>query len=234
MKKHLLNFLLLIAPMALVTVNAQKTLKEGTIKMEITEVGSPDPQTAQMMEMMKGTTTEIFFKGDESVTSLSMMGGMMTTKTKMNKQSGKMDMLMDMMGQKIWVETDKVEAEKMQAQVKTEVKADKSDTKKILGYNAYKVNIINKDDANMQISGYVTEEINASAEAIQGMQGVDLPGFPLMIMIKSPDMSMTIATTDIKDSVDESKLKTDTSGYKKMTMEEFQKTMGGMGGGLGF
>ena len=30
------------------------------------------------------------------------------------------------------------------------------------------------------------------------------------------------------------KIMNDAGGYKKMTMEEFQKSMGGMGGGMGF
>ena len=62
MKKHLLSFLLLVAPISLITINAQKTLDQGTIKMEITKVGSEDAQTAQMLEMMKGTSFTIIFK----------------------------------------------------------------------------------------------------------------------------------------------------------------------------
>ena len=114
------------------------------------------------------------------------------------------------------------------------VTADKSDTKTILGYNAYKITVSNPATPDMNISGYVTEEIKAPTGAIQGMQGVDLPGFPLMIIIKSPQMSMTIETTSIKDEYDPAILDVDTTGYTKMTMEEFQKTMGGMGGGFGF
>lgn len=233
MKKHLLNFLLIFAPMAFLTVSAQKNLDKGTIKMEITKVGSENPQTAQMLEMMKGTTTEIFFMGNESMTRMSMMGGMVNTDTQVNKESGKMDMYMDMMGNKMWIETDIEEAKKADAQAKVDIEADKSDSKEIMGYKAYKVNIRNEADPTMKISGYVTEEIKANANAIQGMQGVELPGFPLIIMIESPDMSMTIETTSIKDEVDASVFKKDTAGYKKMTMEEFQKTMGGMGG-MGF
>ena len=63
MKKHLLSLLLLVAPIALITINAKKTLDQGTIKMEITKVGSEDAQTAQMLEMMKGTSFTIIFKG---------------------------------------------------------------------------------------------------------------------------------------------------------------------------
>lgn len=233
MKKHLLNFLLLVAPMMLATLSAQKTLDRGTVKMEITDVSSDDAQTAQMLEMMKGTSTEIFFDGDESLTRTSMMGGMVKTDTKMNKESGKIDMYMDMMGTKMWIETDVEEAKKAQGEARMEVKADKSDTKEILGYKAYRVDVMNPTTPDMKISGYVTEDVKATADAIQGMQGVELPGFPLAITIKSPDMSMTIETTSISEEIDRSVFKVDADGYKKMTMEEFQKSMGGAGG-MGF
>jgi len=52
--------------------------------------------------------------------------------------------------------------------------------------------------------------------------------------MESPQMSMTMETKELSDKMDESSLTVDTGGYKKMTMEEFQKSMGGMGGGMGF
>ena len=232
MKKHLLSFLLLVAPIALITINAQKTLDQGTIKMEITKVGSEDAQTAQMLEMMKGTSFEIIFKGGESITKTSMMGGMVKTDIKMNKESGKMDMYMDMMGQKMWIETDMAEAQK--DQVKPTVEMVKSDTKEILGYNTYRVNISNADTPEMKISAYITEEVKAPVNGIQGLQAVDLPGFPLLVIMESPQMSMTMETKELSGEMDESALTVDTSSHKKMSMEEFQKSMGGMGGGMGF
>jgi len=234
MKKHLLSFLLLVAPISLITINAQKTLDQGTIKMEITKVGSEDAQTAQMLEMMKGTSFTIIFKGEESITKTSMMGGMVNTDIKMDKVSGKFDMYMDMMGQKMWIESTLEEASKSQGQVKAVVEAVKSDTKDILGYNTYRVNIKNSDTPEMKISAYVTEDVKAPANGIQGLQSVDLPGFPLMVIMESPQMSMTMETKELSDKMDDSSLTVDTGGYKKMTMEEFQKSMGGMGGGMGF
>ena len=233
MKKHLLNLLLLIAPMTLMTLNAQTTLEQGTIKMEITEASSEDENTAAMLEMMKGTTTEIFFKGDDNFTRMNMMGGMMKIETKLDKKSNKVDMLMDMMGQKMWIESTQEESAKAKDSDKAIVVSDKSDTKKILGYDAYKVTVQNPDMPEMKMSGYVTEQIEASTNSIQGMEGLDLPGFPLIINILSPQMSLTIETVAISKEVDESVFKIKTEGYKKMTMEEFEKTMGGMGG-MGF
>lgn len=232
MKKQLLSFLLLAAPIALITINAQKMLDKGTIKMEITKVGSEDAQQAQMLEMLKGTSFEVIFKGDESITKTSMMGGMIKTDVQMNKKSGKFDMYMDMMGQKMWIETDMAEAQK--GQVKPTLEVVKSDTKELLGYKTYRVNIINSETPNMKIAAYITEEIKAPVNGIQGLQAVELPGFPLMVIMESPDMSMTMETKNLSGEMDESALTVNTAGYKKMTMEEFQKSMGGMGGGLGF
>ncbi len=232
MKKHLLSFLLLVAPIALITINAQKTLDKGTIKMEITKVGSEDAQTAQMLEMMKGTSFTVIFKGEESITKTSMMGGMVNTDVKMNKKSGKMDMYMDMMGQKMWIETDEAEAQK--GQIKPTIEEVKSDTKELLGYKTFRVNIKNAEAPDMKISAYITKEIKAPVNGIQGLQAVELSGFPLMVIMESPQMSMTIETKELSEEMDESALTVDTAGYKKMTMEEFQKSMGGMGGGMGF
>ena len=232
MKKHLLSFLLLVAPIALITINAQKTLDKGTIKMEITQVGSEDAQTAQMLEMMKGTSFTVIFKGEESITKTSMMGGMVNTDVKMNKKSGKMDMYMDMMGQKMWIETDEAEAQK--GQIKPTIEEVNSDTKELLGYKTFRVNIKNAEAPDMKISAYITKEIKAPVNGIQGLQAVELSGFPLMVIMESPQMSMTIETKELSEEMDESALTVDTAGYKKMTMEEFQKSMGGMGGGMGF
>ena len=232
MKKHLLSFLLLVAPIALITINAQKTLDKGTIKMEITKVGSEDAQTAQMLEMMKGTSFTVIFKGEESITKTSMMGGMVNTDVKMNKKSGKMDMYMDMMGQKMWIETDEAEAQK--GQIKPTIEEVNSDTKELLGYKTFRVNIKNAEAPDMKISAYITKEIKAPVNGIQGLQAVELSGFPLMVIMESPQMSMTIETKELSEEMDESALTVDTAGYKKMTMEEFQKSMGGMGGGMGF
>ena len=163
-----------------------------------------------------------------------MMGGMVNTDIKMDKVSGKFDMYMDMMGQKMWIESTLEEASKSQGQVKAVVEAVKSDTKDILGYNTYRVNIKNADTPEMKISAYVKEDVKAPANGIQGLQSVDLPGFPLMVIMESPQMSMTMETKELSDKMDDSSLTVDSGGYKKMTMEEFQKSMGGMGGGMGF
>jgi len=45
-------------------------------------------------------------------------------------------------------------------------------------------------------------------------------------------MNITMQATAISDEVDMSKAVPNTTGYKKYTMEEFRKQMGGMGMGF--
>jgi len=45
---------------------------------------------------------------------------------------------------------------------------------------------------------------------------------------------MTVTAQELKSDLDESVFELNTEGYKKMTMDEFQKSLGGMANGLGF
>lgn len=231
--KHLINLFLLLVPFAAIT--AQKTLDKGYVKMEITEATSDDPQTAMGLEMMKGSITEIFFVEGKYKTTMNMMGGMVKMNNIVNVKENKMDMLFDAMGNKMWVDTDLEEAKKNrpdnQDMKDLKVEYDKSQTKSILGYNAYKATIAMPNGGTVE--GWITEDIKTDANIIQGMEDLKLKGFPLEFSIVAPSMKMTFAATDIKNTVDESVFELNTEGYKKMTMAEFQQSMGGMGG-MGF
>ncbi len=216
---------------------SQKTLSEGKIVMEITEVTSDNAQTAQMLEMMKGSQTEINFNKDGHATKMSIMGGMVEVKTYTNTGSKQFDMLMDMMGQKYWISSNldemaKDEAAKKMAETKVEYKKD--DKKVILGYNCYAMSVVNPENPDVKISGYVTEEVKSDANIIQGFQAVKFSGFPMEYTMTTPDMKLTMSAKDIKDKSDANTLVAKTDGYTKMTMEEFKTKMGGMGAGLGF
>jgi len=233
MKNLVFSILLLI----LVTpwTYAQKALNSGTIKMSITEVKSDDPQVEAQMQMMVGSETELVFDGEEHVTNMSMMGGMINIKNYVNNAEKKMDMLMDMMGQKLWVETTLDQAQSPQERQVAEmskISYDKNDRKTILGYSCYKMTLTNPEMEGMQIIAYVSEDIKTKANNLQGFQSLTFSGYPLEYTMSSPQFSLTMTTTEIKDAVDKSRLKLNTTGYKKMSMEEFQKSMGG--GGFGF
>lgn len=233
--KHLINLFLLLVPF--VAVTAQKTLDKGYVKMEITEATSEDPQMAMGLEMMKGSVTEIFFIEGKYRTIMNMMGGMVKMDNLVDISSNKMDMLFDAMGNKMWVDTNLDDAKKNKPAAQNmedfKVEYDESQTKKILGYDAYKATITIPGNAGMSVVGWITEAIKTDANMIQGMEDLKLKGFPLEFSIVNAQMKMTFATTEIKETVDETKFVLKTDGYKKMTMEEFSKTMGGLGG-MGF
>jgi GLPGLI family protein len=235
MKKSLLFFLFLLG--GLVTMQAQ--LKSGYIKMEITEVGSDNEQMAMQLEMMKGTQTEIFFNENMNLSKMSMMGGMMETTTLYNAEAAKTDMLMNMMGQKIHIETTDMDVKALnQAQgdmmKDMKITKDESDKKTILGYECTKTTFTNTAMQGMDIIMYLTNEIEGSVKGMQMIGQLEFDGFPLQIIINNPQISMTVEAIELKKEVDPSVFNINTGGYKKMSMEEFQKQMGAMGAGMGF
>lgn len=229
---YLAAFLFAIAPSV-----AQKVFDKGTVKMEITEIKSADPQMAMQLEMMKGSKTEVIFTEKIQATVADMMGGMVKITSVSNTESDQFDMLMDMMGQKMWINSTISELAKdpQQAAIKntTVVKVDKTVTKEILGHKCYKVSISSPEMAEMTVEAFVTEDIKGSGQSlIQGFQSVELPGFPLEVTIKNAMMDITMIAKEVTDTVDTAKLNPKKDGFKKMTMEEFKKQMGGMGMGF--
>ena len=226
---------------ATVSVNAQKTIEEGVIKMEITEVSSDNPQIAAQLEMMKGTKTEYYFNKEKSLVVANMMGGMMKMQNLVNNSDEHLTLLMEMMGQKIMIESTKAERDKFEAEQNAEMPEldivyDENDKKTILGYECIKATVTSPDPSTpMNFSMYVSKEIKASNKMVQGLQTIDLEGFPLEITIDMEQMKLTATTQELNDSVDSSVFEINTNGYQKMSFEEFQQSMGAMGGGgMGF
>ncbi len=215
--------------------SAQKSLDKGSIKMEVTDIKSDDPNVSMGLEMMKGSQTNIVFDGTRYAVNMDMMGGMVTIKMLVEKDSNQMDMIFEMMGNKMWVQSDldKSQTEKEKAiAAATKIEVDKNDTKEILGYKCYKMILTNPEMDNFKVESYITEDIKIKASFIQGLQSLEFPGFTLEYSVKNPMMTMTIAAKEVTDKVDDKQFILDTKGCKKMTMEEFQKTMGAMGGGF--
>lgn len=235
MKKTILSFL--IAAMPMIGLFAQMT--KGYVKIEITEATSDNEQMAMGLEMMKGSETEYFFDAENYVTKMNMMGGMVSMENHINVKTKKMDMLMDAMGNKMWIDSNMDEA-KAQGQgqltnADVDIKYDKADTKVIQGMKAYKFSMkVPNPQMPMDIEGYITEEISSEGNLIQGMENVKFAGFPLEFTLKNQMMTLKMEATEVKKDVDASVFDLKTDGYKKMTLKEFQAAMGGMGGGMGF
>jgi hypothetical protein len=240
MKKMFFSLMLMVLTISTTELGAQTVLSEGYIKMEIVDASSDNEQMAMGLEMMKGTQTEIFFKGSQSMSKMNMMGGMFETTTLFNTETEKMDMLVNAMGQKMHVESTADERKMMeneQTAMMKEMKVtyDESDTKEILGYNCVKANIAHPSiQDGMTFSMYVSKDIKANPKMIQGLQEIKLDGFPLEYIMSMPQMTMTISAVELKEEVDASVFALDTGGYQKLTFKEFQEKMAAFGGGIGF
>lgn len=235
MKNTLLSVLALVITFTSTNLLAQEDLTTGHVKMEITKIESDDEAMAAQLQMLKGTTTDIYFAPEQYMSEMSMMGGLMNIKNKVGTESGKMDMYMDMMGQKMWIETNTDESAKGKpTTADVDISYDKANTKEILGYDCYLMTIKSPEMQGGSLTAYVTEEIKSNAKFIQGYENIEYNGFPLEVTLGMPMMTMTMETTAINKEVPAGAFDVNTTGYEKMTMDEFTEKMGGMGAGLGF
>jgi GLPGLI family protein len=208
--------------MALPTL-AQKKF-EGTIKFDITYEDVPAEMA--MMEAMLPDEMTIQIKGEKTRLEQSMgMGISSVIITDMKIGSGVL--LMDMMGKKMAVEMSKEELEKMDknkaSQNKPEFKYVEG-TKKIAGYECKKALVFVEGAGEMEI--YYTEELPAGASK----QFEGLKGFPVEYKIVEGPMKIKMTAKTVKqEKLDKSLFETP-DGYDKMSFEEFQKSMPGMGG----
>ncbi|MGE5355725.1 MAG: hypothetical protein ACM3PT_05740 [Deltaproteobacteria bacterium] len=233
MKKNILLLLTLFV-FAGFSLTAQE-LNKAYMKFEVTDVKSEsadDPNAGMMTNALKGTITKVYFDGPKSITKISMMGGMVSTKILTDK-SGNSEMYMDAMGQKILTKMTKAEIEKMQKEEgnKIEYVHHKEKTKEILGYKAHLVTV---KDASGKMEGadmqfWVTDQIKTNAVVSQGVDNDLIGGFPLEITVSVPkQFSMTTTLTELKKDFDASVFEFDKKGYKEMSMEELKNM--GMGG----
>lgn len=231
--KNILTILCFVVA-GVLSISAQKVLDKGMVKMEITNISSEDPQMEAMLGGMKGSQTEVVFNKDNYVSTSDMMGGMIKVIVKVSHKDSVMNMLFDAMGNKTWVESklDKAQSAQQKAIAeKNSVTYDKADTKEILGYKCYKMTVTNPELEGTTVSGYVCPDIKTDANIIQGFQSVKFEGYPMEFTVGSNQMAMTFTAKELSDKVDDSKFNLNTTGYTKMTMDEFQKKMAQMGMG---
>ena len=105
----------------------------------------------------------------------------------------------------------------------TEIVYDKKDTKEIAGFKCYKATITMNDDSKSVF--YVTEAITPPAGTSNSK--VKLSGYPLEITVQTPQGEMIMKATKFVKETPADAFKVG-EGFTKVTMEEFQKQMGGM------
>lgn len=228
MKKLVTTITILISIFSMIMAQPDR----GMIYMELSDVSSDNPEVAAQMEMMKGSQTSIAFRGHESVTSIEMMGGMfkITIKT---SEIGDTDMLMDVMGQKMWIPTTREEKERAKLDnpeaSDLDISYDEEDTKEIAGYQCIKMILENPANPNFKMEAYVAPDLKFKAQFIQGVDLEEIKGIPLEYSIPAGPAQLTFTTTKISEEVDDSVFEISTDGFKQMTLEEFQQQMGGLG-----
>ena len=234
--------LLLILPLFVLTAYSgwsQKTLKHGYVKMTLTDIKSSDSQMAPMLDVMKGSTNEIYFDEQKQKVEINMMNGMMLMRVYQNIGGKTSETYMDMMGQKIKTEFSQ---EQLQQQIDAseellgdaKVVYDKSDTKDILGYKCHRGSIeYDAEGQNVKMTFYLTPEIRVPQVYVQNLNGLKLEGTPLAMTIDMGGMmSMTYEAQEISDKLAPDFFDKPDGNYQEMTMEQLQKL--GMGGQLGF
>ncbi len=207
-----------------ITATAQTQLKKGSVTYSMTMPGA----TEEMAAMGESTIT-VHFDEKTQATDMSMMGGMMLMKTIVptgNKKESKMTM--EVMGMKYEITDIGEEANKATNSVgnlenATEIVYDKKHTKEILGFKCYKATI-SMNDGSKSIF-YVTDAI--APQAVEADAKVKLTGYPLEMTVQTEQGDMVMKATKFSKDVAAEAFKVG-EGYTKVTMEEFQKQMGGM------
>ncbi len=230
--------ILLYALVCFVSFQTAIAQESGFIKMEITEVSSENAEIAPFIQMMKGTQTEYYFTPEKSMVKANMMGGMVEMTTIVGNEDESMMVYMNAMGNKMQIESSKEERDKFDAAKNAEIpeyeiEYDENVTKEIMGYTCTKaVLTVGEDENAYSMIMYIAKDLKASNKMIQGLDKIDIEGFPLEYQMNAAEMNMTITTVQFEEEVEDDAFEFNSRGYQKMTWEEFQTKMGQMGGGF--
>lgn len=208
-----------------ITATAQTQLKKGSITYSMTM-----PNVSEEMAAMGESTITVHFDEKTQATYMSMMGGMMLMKTIVpneNKKDSKMTM--EVMGMKYEITDVGDQATKANKGLgdlenAKEIVYDKKDTKEIVGFKCHKATITMNDGTKSIF--YVTDAIASQTPTSQDTK-VKLSGYPLEITVQTPQGEMVMKATKFSKEIPVEAFKVG-EGFTKITMEEFQKQMGGM------
>ena len=181
------------------------------------------------MAAMGESTITVHFNETMQSTDMSMMGGMMLMKTIVptgNKKDSKMTM--EVMGMKYEITDAGEEASKNTSGLSNldnakDIVYDKKDTKDIVGFKCYKATVNMNDGTKSTF--YITDAIAPQVEKAESK--VKLAGYPLEMTVQTAQGDMVMKATKFSKEIPTDAFKIG-EGFTKITMEEFQKQMGGM------
>ncbi|TVR41419.1 MAG: DUF4412 domain-containing protein [Cryomorphaceae bacterium] len=203
-------------------LNAQSF--EGVITYKITYENLPEEMApyASMLPSQSITT----MKGEMTKLEQPLSMGMKQT-TIMDNAAETGVMLMDMMGQKMAVVLDQESRKEMRGEDDVPDFEYVNETKNIAGYDCKKAIMrVEEDGQEIVLEIYYTDKLTSSKNS--SLPG--LKGFPLKYSTSTGQFIMTLEA----ESVEKRKVSEDEfsipDGYTHMDFNEFQKTMGAMGG----
>ena len=230
--------LLIIVSLSFTSLVAQETIDEGYLKMEISDIKVEKPELQQIVPMMQGSTQEIYFNQTKQKVVLGLMSGMMQVQVFQDFDSDNFETYMDMMGNKIKsvMGPEQLAEQKKNAAAllaNTKVIYDKEDRKDIMGYSCYKGTLKVEGDSPMNMTFYLTNEVNIPQAYVQNLSHIELEGSPLEMQISVAGMmDLTYTAVELKRELDPNFFVKPEGAYKEMTMDELKKM--GLGGSLGF
>ncbi|MBM3403844.1 MAG: hypothetical protein FJY10_03010 [Bacteroidetes bacterium] len=138
--------------------------------------------------------------------------------------------LIDVMGQKYAVKTNKEAIEKEMKEQGTATVQLTNETKEIAGYVCKKALInINEDGVESTMTVYYTSEIGNKEANFDNAYFKDIDGALLEFQMKSPQFAMEFTATTVEKKTISSNEFVIPEGYKITTEEELKELFGGMG-----
>lgn len=215
--KKIRRFMLVTAFVtAVVSANAQRNVAEATIVYDmVIQTGNNTPKSG---DALKGATTTVYVKGNNSRTDMASALGKETTIY--NSKTGNAVILKEFSGQKLMITLTKenwLAKNKMYNNVKFELTEE---TKTIAGYNTKKAIARMADGKTFEVY-YTTELVLTNKE--YDLTFKNLPGLAIQYEIESGKMKFQYTLAKVNyDPVQVSLFDFPTSGYRTMTYEENQ------------
>ena len=176
--------------------------------------------TKEELEMMPAET-EMWFKGDLVKLRMPMGMGMQSDVLILKD---KVVLLMDLMGNKLAMESTKAEVEKENSDTKKAVvKLIAGETKNIAGFDCKKAMLSTPGEKDMMV--WYSDKIKSNGSWYFQMS--EIKGFPLEFSMKTGEMSVRMTAKEVRmENVGDTEFAV-SSDYKLMTQADMMKMMGG-------
>lgn len=204
-------------------VSAHAQLTEGHVQYKI-DMTSDNPDMEMAINMMQGSTLDLYFSEEKSRTEMNM-GAMMKMVTVTDSKTEDILMLMSGMMGNMAIKSNLQEMKDEQEKTPEYEVQMTEETKTIEGYLCKKALV--SDEEGHEMIFWVTDEIEVSKKG-QAYLNEKVPGFPMEFELNQGDMLMSMIVTTFDKKLKDAKNlfeMTIPEGYKEMTMEQL-KSMG--------